>query len=177
MNLECARILAAMVAWTAFVAAPCLGASAEVQRRVLYNFDGDSCMTTRAGSNGPVAVTVEDLHRLIEEVAYEGSQVDTVLICVNAQVMYYPTKVGTMRGMLSTPEQRAKWPASEAQRFQNMQRFFDSGVDPYAVMLAETKRRGREALLSFRMNDAHGNDFLQTQFWVDREDCRLANGR
>lgn len=43
-------------------------------------------------------VTTEDLKRLIEEVAYADSPVDTVLLCVNAQVMYYPTKVGTMCG-------------------------------------------------------------------------------
>ncbi len=142
-------------------------------RRVLYNFDGDSCLVTRAGGKGPVAVTVDDVKRLIEEVAYDGSQVDTVLVCINAQVMYYPTKVGTMRGTLSTPDERAKWPASETQRFQNLQAFFEKGVDPYAIMLAETKRRGREALLTFRMNDDHGNDFLRTQFLADHPDWRL----
>ena len=145
-------------------------------RRVLYNFDGDSCLATRAGGKGPVAVTLDDVKRLIEEVAYEGSQVDTVLVCVNAQVMYYPSTVGTLRGTQSTPAERARWPASEAQRFENLQRFFAKGVDPYAVMLSETRRRGREALLSFRMNDAHGNDFLRTKFWTDHPDCRLGNG-
>ena len=34
-------------------------------------------------------------------------------------------------------------------------KLFDAGVDPYAIMLSETKRRGREALLTFRVNDAH----------------------
>ena len=142
-------------------------------RRVLYNFDGDSCLSTKAGGKGPVPVNIDDVKRLIEEVAYEGSRVDTVLVCVNAQVMYYPTKVGTMRGTLSTAEERAKWPASEKQRFENLKAFFDSGVDPYAVMLAEAKRRGREALLTFRMNDDHGNDFLRTQFLVDHPEWRL----
>ena len=113
------------------------------RRRVLYNFDGDSCMFTRAGGKGPVALTVEDLKRLIEEVAYDGSQVDTVLVCIDAQVMYYPTKVGTQRGMTSTPEERGKWPESQRQMFENLKRFFDAGVDPYAVMLAEAKRRGQ----------------------------------
>ena len=42
-------------------------------------------------------------------------------------------------------------------------------------MLAETKRRGREALLTFRMNDDHGNDFLRTQFLVDHPDWRLGS--
>ncbi|MEN9576390.1 MAG: hypothetical protein RL514_4245 [Verrucomicrobiota bacterium] len=55
-------------------------------------------MSTKAGGKGPVVVTTEDLKRLIEEVAYADSPADTVLLCINAQVMYYPTKVGTMRG-------------------------------------------------------------------------------
>ena len=142
-------------------------------RRVLYNFDGDSCLSTKAGSKGPVVVHADDVKRLIEEVAYNGSLVDTVLICINAQVMYYPTKVGTMRGTLSMPDERAKWSPSEKQRFENLRVFFDSGVDPYAIMLAETRRRGREALLTFRMNDDHGNDFLRTQFLADHPDWRL----
>lgn len=143
------------------------------QRRVLYNFDGDSCLSTKAASKGPVPVDVEDVRRLIEEVACDGSRVDTVLVCVNAQVMYYPTSVGTMRGTLSTPEERAQWPASERQRFANLRAFFDRGEDPYAIMLAEAKKRGCEALLTFRMNDDHGNDFLRTQFMIDHPDCRL----
>lgn len=142
-------------------------------RRVLYNFDGDSCLFTRAGSKGPVAIGVDDLKRLLEEVAYEKSRVDTILVCVNAQAMYYPTKVGTMRGTHSTPEERAKWPPSEVQRFRNLQAFFDDGVDPYAILFAEARRHGREALLTFRINDDHGVDFLRTQFLADHPDWRL----
>jgi hypothetical protein len=81
-----------------------------------------------------------------------------------------------MRGTLSKAKERIKWPASERQRFKNLQAFFDAGVDPYAVMVAETKRRGREAILSFRMNDDHGNDFLRTQFWIDHPEWRLGKG-
>jgi len=146
-------------------------------RRVLYNFDGDSCLSTKANSRGPVAVTIDDVKRLIEEVAYDGSKVDTVLVCINAQVMYYPTKVGTMRGTLSTAQEREKWPDSEKQRFRNLKSFFDAGVDPYAIMLAEAKRRGCEALLTFRMNDDHGNDFLSTKFLVDHADWHLGTQR
>ncbi len=145
----------------------------QLSRRVLYNFDGWSCMSTKAGGKGPVPVSVDDVKRLIEEVAYEGSRVDTVLVCINAQVMFYPTKIGTMRGTLSTLEERANWPASETQLLQNLRAFYDAGVDPYAIMLAETKRRGREALLTFRMNDNHSNDFLRTQFVLDHLDWRL----
>lgn len=149
----------------------------EPRRRVLYNFDGDSCLSTKAGGKGPVKVLADDVRRLIEEVAYDGSRVDTVLVCINAQVMYYPTKVGSLRGTLATPAERAKWPASEKQRFENLQAFFDAGDDPYAIMLAESRRRGREALLTFRMNDDHGDDFLRTQFLVDHPDWRLGTER
>ena len=151
-------------------------AEPKVSRRVLYNLDGDSCMTSRAGSTQPVATTEADLKRLVEEIAYDGSQVDTLLLCINAQVMYYPTNVGTLRGTLSTPEERAQWPPRERMRFDNLQRFFDAGIDPYAVILAEMRRRGREALLSFRMNDDHGNDFLRTQFRADHPECQLGAG-
>ena len=177
------RRFPSLVFWTFIVSTvmPCASAQDESEpvkqstrsRRVLYNFDGDSCLSTKAGSKGPVPVNVDDVKQLIEEVAYEGSRVDTVLVCINAQVMYYPTKVGTMRGTHSTPEERAKWPASEKQRFANLQAFFDADVDPYAIMLAETKRRGREALLTYRMNDDHGVDFLRTQFLADHPDWRL----
>ncbi len=152
---------------------PAQNATAAGVRRVLYNFDGDSCLSTKANSKGPVPVNSDDVVRLIEEVAYDGSLVDTVLVCINAQVMYYPTKVGTMRGTLSTAEERAKWPPSEKQRFENLKQFFDAGIDPYALMLAEAKRRGREALLTFRMNDDHGNDFLRTRFLADHPEWRL----
>jgi len=134
-------------------------------RRALYNFDGASCMFTKAGGKGPVPLVVDDVKRLIEEVAYEDSRVDTVLVCINCQVMYYPTAVGTMYG---------KPPAENADQFtKNLATFYDAGVDPYAVMLAKSRRRGREALLSFRMNDDHGTPEMTTQFWVDHPDCRL----
>ncbi|MEZ6033727.1 MAG: PKD domain-containing protein [Planctomycetaceae bacterium] len=152
---------------------PQAAAAAPRRRRVLYNFDGDSCLSTKANSKGPVPVSIDDVKQLIAEVAYEGSGVDTVLVCINAQVMYYPTSVGTMRGTLSSPEEREKWPSSEKQRFQNLKSFFDNGVDPYATMLDEAKRRGLEALLTFRMNDDHGNDFLRTQFLQEHPEWRL----
>lgn len=170
------RLFPRWACWIVLLSAAVADAAPAKARRVLYNFDGDSCMFTRARGMGPVAVHEVDVERLIQEVAYEGSQVDTVLVCVNAQVMYYPTKVGTQRGMLSTAEERGKWPDSQRQLFENLQRFEAAGVDPYAVLIAAAQRAGREALLTFRVNDDHGNDFLRTQFWVDHPDWRLGSG-
>ena len=44
-------------------------------RRVLYNSDGDSCMFTRPGGKGSVAVTLDDVRHVVDELTYEGSQV------------------------------------------------------------------------------------------------------
>lgn len=70
-------------------------------RRILYNLDGDSCMTLKSGRKGPGPITLADLTNIVAGLTGPRSQVDTLLVCVNAQVMYYPTKVGTMRGGLS----------------------------------------------------------------------------
>lgn len=145
-------------------------------RRILYNLDGDSCLTLKAGRSGPGPIDTADLARLVAELTPVGGQVDTLLVCVNAQVTYYPTRVGTMRGELSTAEERGKWTPHEVWRRRNLDAFAAGGVDPYAYLLAEARRRGLEALVTFRMNDAHGNDFLRTAFWRDHPEFRLPNG-
>ncbi|RLS36031.1 MAG: hypothetical protein DWH79_00565 [Planctomycetota bacterium] len=147
------------------------------RRRLIYNFDGDSCLSTKGGVKGPANVSESDVTRLIDEVAFDGSQVDTVAVCINAQVLYYPTAVGTMRGTLSAAEEREAWPASEKQRFQNLSALFAAGVDPYAVMLKETRARGREAWISFRINDDHGDDFLRTAFRRDHPEWLIGGDR
>jgi len=147
------------------------------KRRIIYNFDGDSCFYTRAGSKHPVVLTVEDVKRLIDEIAYPESQVDTMLLCLNAATMYYPTEVGTMRGALTPRDQRAeKWPRHEQQRVENVERFFAQGVDPFALLFSEARQQGLETLITFRMNDAHGNEFLRTRFWEQNPEYQLPEG-
>ncbi len=143
-------------------------------RRVLYNLDGDSCMWTKKNAKTPVQVTPDDLKTVVDEIASPGSQVDTLLVCINAQCMYYPTKIGDRRGTLATPAERAKWPQSEQQRFRNVEAMFAAGVDPYALLLAEARRHGLEALLTYRMNDIHGDAFLEHKFWLQHPEYRLA---
>ncbi len=133
-------------------------------------------MTLKVGRRGPGPIEARDLTNLVTELTGPGSQVDSFLVCINAQVMYYPSQVGTQRGADNTVEERRAWPAGEQQRFANLQKFFDAGLDPYAILIGESKRRGIEALISFRMNDAHGNDFLRTRFWREHPDLRLPGG-
>ncbi len=143
------------------------------KRRILCNFDGCSTLFTRKGSKKPEAISANDLKAAIREVTEAGSQVDTVLLCVNAQAMYYPTEVGTMLGTLSTAEERAKWLPADRQWFDNLQTFVANDIDPWAIMLAEARKRGVEGLLSFRMNDAHQKAILDTTFWKDHPEFRL----
>ena len=145
-------------------------------RRILYNNDGDSCMFLKKNSKGPAIVTAEDLKRIVEEIAYPGGQVDTLLLYINSQSTYYPSKVGSMRGTECTPEERKHWPDTEKQRFSNVEVMFAQGVDPYAVVLAEAKRRGIEALLSYRMNDAHGFNYLHCKLYRQHPEYRLGAG-
>lgn len=155
-----------------FLLAPSTPSRAEKparQRRILVNYDGGSTLYSKKGSQGPVRLTAEDLREAIREVSFEGSQVDTVLLCVNAQVMYYPTKVGTMLGSLATPEEKKKLPRNIQQWIANLNHFVKRGIDPWAVMVAEAKRQKREVLLSFRMNDGHDGVHLETRFWRDNK--------
>ena len=142
-------------------------------RRVLYNLDGDSCMWTKKNAKTPVQVTPDDLKTVVDEIASPGSQVDTLLVCINAQCMYYPTKIGDRRGTLATPAERAKWPQYEQQRFRNVEGMFAAGVDPYALLLAEARRHELESLLTYRMNDIHGDSFLEHKFWLQHPEYRL----
>lgn len=142
-------------------------------RRILYNLDGDSCMWTKKGGKEPVQVTADDLKTVVDEIACPGSQVDTLLVCINAQCLYYPTKIGDRRGTMATPAERLKWPPFEQQRFRNVEAMFAAGVDPYALLLAEARRHGLEALLTYRMNDIHGDPFLNHRFYLEHPEYRL----
>lgn len=142
-------------------------------RRILYNLDGDSCINFKKGVYKPVETTADDLRTIVDEVSFPGSQVDTFLVNVLAQSMYYPTRIGTMRGTLSSPADRVKWGEWENMRFETMNKFFARGEDPYAIMLAQAKKKGMEAMLSFRVNDSHGYEMLLSKFWRDHPEYHI----
>jgi hypothetical protein len=143
-------------------------------RRILYNDDGDSCMCLKKNIKGPAVVTAADLKSIVEDIAYPGSQGDTLLLCMNAQSTYYPSKVGSMRGTLATVEERKQWNnPREEQRFRNIEAMFAQGVDPYALLLGEAKKHGLEALITYRMNDAHSGACLRTRFYLEHPEYHM----
>jgi hypothetical protein len=147
------------------------GATAARRRRILYNLDGSGCLINKKGSMGPTEITAADLKAAVAELAYPGSQLDTLLVCINAQCTYYPSAVGTMCGALLSAERRQGEPF-----LRNLDTLFAQGVDPYALLLDEARRRGVEALLTYRMNDAHDGDYLRCQLWLDHPEYRLDKG-
>lgn len=143
------------------------------RRRIIYNLDGDSCMVYKKGIYKPTEITADDLRAIVNEISFPGSQVDTLLVNVLAQSMYYPTKIGTMRGTQSSAADREKWSDWEKTRFATMNKFFARAEDPYAILVAQAKKQGLEAMLSFRVNDAHGYEMLLSQFWRDHEEYHI----
>ena len=79
-----ARRFLSLILWTVIVSPVMPYASAQDvsepvrqstrSRRVLYNFDGDSCLSTKAGSKGPVAVCGPEIWSApFETEQYDGS--------------------------------------------------------------------------------------------------------
>jgi len=146
------------------------------KRRILYNCDGCSCMFYKKDVYTPTALTEEDLRTIVDELTQPGSQVDTLLMCVNAHALFYPSKVGTMIGSVASDELRKTWSPDVQQWIANLEGFNARGVDPYAVVIAEAQKRGLETLVSYRMNDAHGHDFLLGQLHQEQPEFRLGGG-
>ena len=148
------------------------------QRRILTNLDGYSHMFLKGDKPPfkPVAFSEDDLRQSVREATPPGHQLDTLLLTTNCQAMYYPTKKGTKFCALVTEEELAELdkicPGAKQWR-DNLEYFYSRGLDPYAIIFDEAKKRGLETILSFRMNDNHNLKFERTQFWVDHPECRL----
>ncbi len=70
-----------------------------------------------------------------------------------------------MIGSVMSAKERNESPPHVQRWINNLEGFYARGVDPYAVILAEAKKRGLETIVSYRMNDAHGNNFLLGTFY------------
>lgn len=145
--------------------------------RILYNIDGCTSLYLKKGGYAAGPITERDLNAVIDEIHAPGSPVNTVLICVNGGTsLYYPSRVGTMIGSLDAADVRRTWPAEKQQWIANLEGFYSRNIDPYSVMFRHAKQLGLESLLSYRMNDAHGDPFLQGKIWREHPEWRLGAG-
>jgi hypothetical protein len=146
------------------------------KRRILYNNDGCGVMFTKAGCKGVYKANTDEkvIREAINEITEPGSQVDTWLICVNEKVMFYPTKVGSYVGYRLSDEQISDPDARShgAQWRRALDSYYSRGADPYAIMIDQARKKNLEVMLSYRMNDQHGNDFLLCEFWRKKKELR-----
>jgi hypothetical protein len=140
-----------------------------VHRRILYNSDGTNIFGDK-GSD----MTVDTLRSFVDEVA--GTQVDTFLLCQGGQTFLYPSDVGEYWGEAASPEDRARWSPRQRARVENLERFLHQGIDPFEVLVDRIHQTGMEALLTFRLNEAHtvpAHWPHVSQFWRDRPEWRI----
>ncbi len=145
-------------------------------RRVLYNFDGDSCLSTKAGGQGPVDLTADDVKRLIGEVAYDGSQVDSILVCINPRRCIIPLGWDPCAGLFHRLRNGKNGPLQSSSGSKISKPSLMPELTPIPSCWKRRNAEGKEALLTFRMNDDHGNDFLRTQFRADHPEFQLGSG-
>lgn len=121
-------------------------------RRLIYNYDSWAPFYE--------VQTAEDIRANTD--IFAGSQVTTVMLCPNiAQSMNYPSQVSEMcHGRPQSPEARAKLhqemgsiAAMASERIADLWR--RQGVDAFGTLAQCVVDSGREAFVTFRMNDVH----------------------
>ena len=146
-------------------------------RRVLYNLDGDSCLWTKKDGKQPVMVTAADLPTLIDEIAYTGQPGRHAAGLHQRPGDVLSDQGRGPRAAISLAGRAGQVAGLGANAFSK--RGGDVGrrdQDPFALLLAEARRHGLEALLTYRMNDIHGDEclVLQAVAWSIRSiGCRV----
>ena len=129
-------------------------------------------------------MTVEGLKRQAR--AYATGQVSRIIYCVNAQRSSFPstTMEPIWKGVEChddgsiTFEGKPLNSKSMEKTILRLKTMFDQGIDPYAIWVEETRRLGREAWLSIRMNDMHDalveDSVMHDKFWREHKEFRIS---
>ncbi|MBR1589080.1 MAG: VCBS repeat-containing protein [Kiritimatiellae bacterium] len=91
---------------------------------------------------------VQELERYIDGFA-KGGKVTDIAFSVNFIRMAYPSKVNDPNWSTVAPDGKV------IERGDVHRRYYDLGVDPYAVQIARCRERGIRPWVSMRMNDVH----------------------
>ncbi|NLX05505.1 MAG: hypothetical protein GXY33_10205 [Phycisphaerae bacterium] len=144
------------------------------QRRILYNSDGWNIFFNAVHPDRPLSA--QDVGGYVKEVAFSGSQVDTFILCVNAGLAYYPSRVIPMYGQEGyDPKDAVDVPASQKLLGENLRRLLADGLDPVGLVIDQARELGLEVILSYRMNDAHHLDEdtpMMPPFWREHPQWR-----
>lgn len=128
-------------------------------------------------------MTVADLQEYVDEVV--GTGVTTFFASPNwGMPMAYPSEVTEMIGSQLSPEQLADFRTigrekekSVERAFANFYALYDSGHDPFGVMIDRAKEKNLEVFVSHRPNEVHDvqnpDSLVVTKFWRDHPEWRV----
>ncbi len=147
-------------------------------RRFIYNSDANHMYYSKTPP-----MSVADLHEYVDEVV--GTGVTTFFASPNwGMLMSYPSKVTEMIGSQLSDEQLAdfrevgktkKFSAERA--FANYYSLYDTGHDPFGVMIERAKEKNLEVFISYRPNEVHdvhnSESLVVTKFWRDHPQWRV----
>jgi hypothetical protein len=135
---------------------------------LLYNSDTNNMFHDKG------VLTDEVLHSFVDEVA--DSQVTVFLLCQGGQTVFYRSEVTDYWGEQHGPSVRATWPEQVQLGVGNLERYLQRGVEPFDLLVERIRKRGMEAWLTFRMNEAHVlpvNYPHVSSFWTAHPEWRL----
>ncbi len=116
---------------------------------LLYNSDTTNIFHDKG------VLTDEILCSFVDEVA--DSQVTAFLLCQGCQTVFYRSKVTDYCGEQHGPAVRATWTEHTQLGVRNLEHYLHRGVEPFDLLVERIRKRGMEAWLTFRMNEAHVN--------------------
>ena len=134
----------------AALAAICLWAENPNRIKPLFINEDAWVFFTRAHDKNVTNRTdmVQELERYIDGFA-KGGKVTDIAFSVNFIRMAYPSKVNDPNWSTVAPDGKV------VERGDIHRRYYDRGVDPYAVQIAQCRKRGIRPWVSMRMNDVH----------------------
>jgi len=128
-------------------------------------------------------MSVADLQGYVDEVV--GTGVTTFFASPNwGMLMSYPSKVTEMIGSQLSEKELAEYhkiglikKISTERAFANYYGLYNSGHDPFGVMIERAREKKLEVFISFRPNEIHDvqnpNSLIVTKFWKDHPQWRV----
>lgn len=147
-------------------------------QRFIYNSDANHMYYYKTPP-----MSVADLQGYVDEVV--GTGVTTFFASPNwGMLMSYPSEVTEMIGSQLSEEELAEYhkigltkKISTERAFANYYGLYNSGHDPFGVMIERAREKKLEVFISFRPNEIHDvqnpDSLIVTKFWKDHPQWRV----
>lgn len=147
-------------------------------QRFIYNSDANHMYYYKTPP-----MSVADLQEYVDEVV--GTGVTTFFASPNwGMLMSYPSDVTEMIGSQMSSEELTAFrkvgltkERSAERAFANFYAIYDSGHDPFAVMIDRAREKKLEVFISYRPNEVHdvqnADSLVLTKFWKEHPEWRV----